>query len=103
MAVPQLHQPGHGLGGGGQGPGGHTDQPRGQDQALLRPRGPAVDEGGVGQEEGEEGRRAVGTGEGGELGDGVEGGGVGDQLGGQAVVQQGQEQLVGGGTSQGLL
>ena len=42
-------------------------------------------------------------GERGELGDGVEGGGVGDQLRGETVREQGEQQLVGGGASERLL
>ena len=57
----------------------------------------------MGQQQGQQGGRAVRPRERGELGDGVEGGGVGDQLGGEAVREQGEQQLVGGGASERLL
>ena len=37
LAVPELHQPGDGLRGGGQRPGCDGDQPGGQAETLLRP------------------------------------------------------------------
>ena len=57
----------------------------------------------MGQQQGQQGGCAVRPRERGELGNGVEGGGVGDQLGGEAVREQGEQQLVGGGASERLL
>ena len=90
------------MSGGPQKPVDGTDHGGGQEQALLRPA-PAGHVGPLAFEKAEEGGGAVGPGVARVPGHGRQGGGIADELGGQRVAEEGEEQLVRGGAAQGLV